>query len=180
MTGTPSSGGEGDPSGDEPAGPAGDRGDSRPLIAVDADACPVKREVYRVAMRYDLEVLLVAAQWLRVPDRGRVRLVLVKHEGRLDAADDRIVEEVGPGDIAITEDVHLAARCLEEGARVISPRGRVFDRETIGEAVATRDLMADLREAGLTTGGPDPFQKSDRSAFLQRLDEAVQASLRDL
>jgi uncharacterized protein YaiI (UPF0178 family) len=149
-----------------------------PIIAVDADACPVKREVYRVAKRYDLEVVLVAASWIRVPEDGRVRLILVKDEGKLDAADDRIVEEVGPDDIAITEDVHLASRCLDEGARVISPRGRVFSPDSIGEAVATRDLMADLREAGLTTGGPKPFQKADRSAFLQRLDETVQAILR--
>ncbi len=146
-----------------------------PMIAVDADACPVKHEVYRVAKRYDLEVILVAASWIRVPDEGRVRLVLVKDEGRLDAADDRIVEEIGPDDIAITEDVHLASRCLDKGARVISPRGRVFSPDSIGEAVATRDLMADLREAGVATGGPKPFQKADRSAFLQRLDETVQA-----
>jgi uncharacterized protein YaiI (UPF0178 family) len=145
------------------------------MIAVDADACPVKHEVYRVAKRYDLEVILVAASWIRVPDEGRVRLVLVKDEGRLDAADDRIVEEIGPDDIAITEDVHLASRCLDKGARVISPRGRVFSPDSIGEAVATRDLMADLREAGVATGGPKPFQKADRSAFLQRLDETVQA-----
>jgi len=145
------------------------------MIAVDADACPVKQEVYRVAKRYDIEVILVAAQWIRVPEEGRVQFILVKDEGKLDAADDRIVEEVGPGDIAITEDVHLAARCIEKGARVISPRGRVFSPDTIGEAVGTRDMMADLREAGVVTGGPKPFQKSDRSAFLQRLDETVQA-----
>ena len=149
-------------------------GRSTPTIVVDADACPVKQEVYRVAERYDLDVFLVAAQWVRVPDRGRVRLILVKHEDRLDAADDRIVEEIAMDDIAITEDVHLAARCLDEGAKVLSPRGRVFSRESIGEAVATRDLMADLREAGLVTGGPKPFAKTDRSEFLQRLDEMVQ------
>ena len=145
------------------------------MIAVDADACPVKQEVYRVAKRYEIDVILVAASWIRVPDDERVRLILVKDEGKLDAADDRIVEEIGPDDIAITEDVHLAARCIEKGARVISPRGRVFSPDTIGEAVATRDMMADLREAGLATGGPKPFQKADRSAFLQRLDETVQA-----
>ena len=133
-----------------------------------------------MAKRYDLRVLVVAASWIRVPDDGRVEFVLVKDEGKLDAADDRIVEEVGPGDIAITEDVHLAARCLEKGSRVISPRGRVFTDDTIGEAVATRDMMADLREAGLTTGGPKPFERRDRSRFLQRLDEAVQASRRSV
>jgi uncharacterized protein YaiI (UPF0178 family) len=145
------------------------------MIAVDGDACPVKQEIYRVAKRYGVEVLVVAATWIRVPDDDRVQFVLVKDDSKLDAADDRIVEEVGAGDIAITEDVHLAARCLDKGARVISPRGRVFSQETIGEVVSTRDMMADLREAGLTTGGPKPFQKSDRSTFLQRLDEAVQA-----
>ena len=116
----------------------------------------------------------MAAQWIRVPDTGRVRLILVRHEDRLDAADDRIVEEIAPDDVVITEDVHLAARCLDEGAKVLGPRGRVFSRESIGEAVATRDLMADLREAGLVTGGPKPFEKADRSTFLQRLDEIVQ------
>lgn len=145
------------------------------MIVVDGDACPVKQEVYRVARRYDLDVLVVAASWVTVPDDERIRFILVRDEGKLDAADDRIVEEVGEGDIAITEDVHLAARCLERGARVISPRGRVFSEETIGEAVATRDLMAGLREAGMVTGGPSPFEKSDRSAFLQRLDETVHA-----
>ena len=145
------------------------------MIAVDADACPVKQEVYRVAKRYDLEVILVAASWIRVPDDGRVRFILVKDEGKLDAADDRIVAEIGPDDVAITEDVHLASRCLDKGARVISPRGRVFSRDSIGEAVAIRDMMTDLREAGVATGGPKPFQKADRSAFLQRLDETVQA-----
>lgn len=146
-----------------------------PIIAVDADACPVKREIYRVAKRYDLEVILVAASWIRVPADGRVRLILVKDEGKLDAADDRIVEEIGADDIAITEDVHLASRCLDKGARVISPRGRVFSPDSIGQAVSIRDMMTDLREAGVATGGPKPFQKADRSKFLQRLDETVQA-----
>ena len=145
------------------------------MIVVDADACPVRQEVYRVAKRYDLEVMLVAASWIQVPKDGRIRFVLVRDDGKLNAADDRIVEEIGTDDIAITEDVHLASRCLVKGARVISPRGRVFSRDSIGEAVATRDLMADLRDAGVATGGPKPFQKTDRSAFLQRLDETVQA-----
>ncbi len=146
-----------------------------PRIVVDADACPVKQEIYRVAKRYGLEVLLVAAQWIRIPDDVHARLIVVRDEGKLDAADDRIVEDVVSGDIVVTEDVHLAARCLDRGARVLSPRGRVFSPDSIGEAVATRDLMAGLREAGMVTGGPSPFQKSDRSAFLQRLDETVHA-----
>jgi uncharacterized protein YaiI (UPF0178 family)/adenylate kinase family enzyme len=146
-----------------------------PRVIVDADACPVKDEIYRVAARYDIPVILVAASWLRIPDRGDVRLIIVKDEGRLDAADDRIVDELVADDIVITEDVHLAARCLERRAWAISPRGRVFTEEMIGEAVATRDLMAGLRDAGLVTGGPKPFQRSDRSEFLQRLDETVHA-----
>ena len=146
-----------------------------PRIVVDADACPVKGEVYRVAKRYGLDVLLVAASWIRVPDDERVRLIVVNDALKLDAADDRIVEEIGSGDIAVTDDVHLAARCLEEGARVISPRGRVFSTDSIGGAVSTRDFLARLREAGVETSGPAPFRKADRSEFLQRLDETVQA-----
>lgn len=150
-----------------------------PHIYVDADACPVKDEVYRVADRYSLPVTLVAASWLRVPDGGRVSMVVVKDGGQLDAADDWIVEHVSGGDVVVTEDILLAARCLEKEARVLTPRGRVHTRESIGEAVAMRELMADLREAGAVSGGAAPFERRDRSAFLQRLDEAVQASRRE-
>ena len=153
-------------------------GRDAPTILVDGDACPVKREVYRVAKRYGLEVIVVAASWIEVPRNEPVRFILVKDEGKLDAADDRIVEEAVRGDIVVTEDVHLAARCIERGAIVLSPRGRVFSEDTIGEAVATRDLMTGLREAGLVTGGPKPFAPADRSQFLQRLDEAVNRTLR--
>ena len=147
-------------------------------ILIDADSCPVKDEVYRVAERYDMAVVLVAERWLRVPSEPWIELVVVKNEGQLDAADDRIVEEAGVGDVVVTEDILLAGRCLEEGASVLSPRGRVFTEETIGEAVATRELMAGLRESGELTGGPPPFDKRDRSNFLQKLDQTINKARR--
>jgi len=142
-------------------------------IFVDADSCPVKNEVYKVAKRYDLHVTLVSASWFRVPSEAWISLEVVKETGDLDVADDWIVERVGIGDIVVSEDIILASRCLAKGARALNPRGRVFTPESIGEALATRELMADLREAGTITGGPAPFEKADRSRFLQRLDEAI-------
>ena len=149
-----------------------------PRILVDADSCPVKEETYRVAKRYGLGVVLVSAQWLRAPPEPWLSLEVVKDEGQLDAADDRIVEIAGAGDIVVTYDILLAGRCLEEGAQVLSPRGRVFTEDSIGEAIATRELMAGLRESGEITGGPAPFGKRDRSNFLQELDSAVNRSRR--
>ena len=142
-------------------------------IYIDADSCPVKEETYRVAGRYDLGVIVVAASWLRVPTDPRVRLEVVKETGALDVADDWIVEHVQSGDVVVSEDILLAARCLEKGAHPLTPRGREYTTATIGEAVATRELMADLRESGAVTGGPAPFTRTDRSQFLQRLDEIV-------
>jgi uncharacterized protein YaiI (UPF0178 family) len=142
-------------------------------IYVDADACPVKQEVYRVARRYDLDVTLVANSWMRVPGERRVSLEVVE-EG-FDAADDWIVEHVQPDDIVITADVPLASRCLKKGALVIGTTGKPFTEANIGQAVAIRDLLADLRGAGELTGGPRPLTKRDRSLFLQQLDEAVQS-----
>ena len=144
-------------------------------IYIDADSCPVKDEVYRVAKRYGLEVTLVAAAWMRVPTESWIHLEVVKETGGLDAADDWIVEQIGSGDIVVSEDIILASRCVEKEARALNPRGRLFTPESIGEALATRELMADLREAGTITGGPAPFEKTDRSRFLQRLDEIVNA-----
>jgi uncharacterized protein YaiI (UPF0178 family) len=145
------------------------------LIYVDADSCPVKEEVYRVAKRYGVEVVLVAGSWLRTPPEPWLRLEVVKETGGLDAADDWIVEQVDSGSIVVTDDIVLASRCLNEGAKALSSRGKVFTPESIGGALATRELMANLREAGAITGGPSGFTKSDRSRFLQELDRIVNA-----
>lgn len=143
-------------------------------IYVDGDACPVKTEIYRVALRHDLRVLVVARGRLHVPDGGRVERVRVKSD--FDAADDWIAEHIGPGDIAVTADLPLAARCLKKGAQVLAPDGRVFTEESIGEVVASRDLMEHLRAMGLPTRGPAPFTPADRSRFLSRLDGAIVAA----
>jgi uncharacterized protein YaiI (UPF0178 family) len=142
-------------------------------IFVDADACPVKQEVYRVARRYRLEVTLVANSWMRVPDEAWLRLEVV--EDGFDAADDWIVEHVQAHDIVITADIPLASRCLKKGARVIGSTGKPFTDDNIGSAVATRDLLSELRGAGEITGGPPPLKKTDRSRFLQQLDEVIQS-----
>ena len=141
-------------------------------IFVDADACPVKQEVYRVASRCRLNVTLVANSWMRVPNEQWIALEVVK--GGFDAADDWIVAHVQPHDIVITADIPLASRCLKEGARVIGPTGKAFTEDNIGQAVATRDLLSELRDAGEITGGPPPLKKRDRSRFLQQLDEVIQ------
>lgn len=146
-------------------------------VYVDADACPVKQEVYRVARRYGLEVTLVANSWMRIPDEQGLALEVVE-EG-FDAADDWIVEHVGPADVVVTADVPLASRCLKAGARVIGPTGRPFTDGNIGQAVATRDLLAGIRGAGEMTGGPPPITRRDRSRFLQQLDEVIQSIRRD-
>jgi uncharacterized protein len=141
-------------------------------IFVDADACPVKEEVYRVASRYALKVTLVANSWMRVPEKRWIALEVVG-DGP-DAADDWIVEHVKPDDIVITADILLASRCLKIGAGVIGTTGKPFTEDNIGSAVATRDLLSELRGAGEITGGPPPLTKRDRSRFLQQLDNAVQ------
>lgn len=142
-------------------------------IFVDADACPVKQEVYRVAKRYDLGVTLVAGSWMRVPEEDKLSLKVVG-EG-MDAADDWIVEHLDVDDIVITADVPLAARCLEKAAYALGPKGKPFTQENIGSALATRDLLSALRDCGEVLGGPPPFDKRDRSRFLHQLDEAVNA-----
>jgi uncharacterized protein YaiI (UPF0178 family) len=146
-------------------------------IFIDADACPVKPEVYRVAKRYRLNVTLVANSRMRVPDERWITLETVK-EG-FDAADDWIVEHVQPQDIVITADIPLASRCLKRGAQVIGPTGKVFTENNIGGIVATRDLLSELRGAGEMTGGPPPLKKLDRSRFLQKLDEIIQSIRRN-
>ncbi len=142
-------------------------------IFVDADACPVKQEVYRVAVRYRLDVILVANSWMRVPNERWIALEVV--EDGFDAADDWIVEHVQPHDIVVTADIPLANRCLKAGACVIGTTGNPFTENNIGEAVATRDLLSELRGTGEITGGPPPLNKRDRSRFLQQLDEVIQS-----
>ncbi len=142
-------------------------------IFVDADGCPVKQEVYRVAKRYGLKVTLVSNSRMRAPQEGWLEAVVV--DGQVNAADHWIVEHVNKNDIVITGDIPLASRCLERGARVLAPTGRVFTQEGIGEALANRELLSHLRDLGTPTGGPAPFEKRDRSRFLQRLDETIQA-----
>jgi uncharacterized protein YaiI (UPF0178 family) len=147
-------------------------------IYVDADACPVKEEVYRVARRYGIKVYVVANAPLRVPAEELIELVEVR--GGFDAADHWIAERIGPGDIAITADIPLADRCLRRGARVLGPKGLAFTEESIGDAVATRALLDMLRQSGQFGGGPAPFTKEDRSRFLSKLDESIHATRRDL
>jgi uncharacterized protein YaiI (UPF0178 family) len=142
-----------------------------PDIFIDGDGCPVKQEVYRVARRHDLKVYVVSNAWMRTPSAGRVEAVRV--DDQFDAADDWIAEHVAEKDIVITSDIPLAARCLEAGARVLGPKGKLFTADNIGEALANRDLMAHLRESGMMTGGPAPFAKKDRSRFLQNLHELI-------
>ncbi len=146
-------------------------------VFIDADACPVKDEVYRVAGRYHLNVTVVANSRMRVPDDPRVRLEIVG-DG-LDVADDWIVAHVETGDIVVTADIPLASRCVQAGASAIGSTGNVFTEDNIGSAVATRNLMSDLRSAGETTGGPPPIGKRDRSRFLQKLDDVIQSIRRD-
>jgi uncharacterized protein YaiI (UPF0178 family) len=145
-------------------------------IYIDADGCPVKDEVYRVARRYALKVYLVSNRVIRIPEEELFELVIVK--GQFDATDDWIVEHVSANDIAVSADIPLAARCLAKGARVLDPKGRIFTQESIGGVLANRDLMAHLRDLGNFTGGPGPFAKRDRSRFLQNLDSLIQASFK--
>jgi uncharacterized protein YaiI (UPF0178 family) len=140
-------------------------------IYVDADACPVKNEVYRVAERHGLKVTIVANSPIAVPREPWVERVVVG--GAMDAADDWIAGRVGPGDIVITADVPLASRGVKAGATVIAPTGKPFDEGSIGLAVATRNLLHDLRGAGEITDGPPPFAPRDRSRFLSMLDLAI-------
>jgi uncharacterized protein len=140
-------------------------------IYVDADACPVKPEVYRVAERHGLKVLIVANSFINTPREPWIERVLVS-DG-FDAADNWIAERAGSDDIVITTDVPLAHRCVTAGASVIAPNGKPFTENSIGMALATRDLMQTLRESGEITGGPRPFSPRDRSAFLSALDQTV-------
>lgn len=141
-------------------------------IYIDADGCPVKDEVLRVATRYGLPTTFVANMGLTLPRRDSVRLVVV--DDAADAADDWIAEHVAEADIVITADIPLAARCIAKRAHVLGPRGRELTDDTIGQVLASRDLMEELRGTGMVTGGPRPFEKKDRSLFLQALDRIIQ------
>lgn len=145
--------------------------DNKICVFVDADACPVKAEIYKVAERHSVSVVLVANSYMAVPRDADVKLIVVGK--RFDEADDWIAERAGAASVVITADIPLASRCVASGAQVISPTGRVFTENSIGNVLATRNLMQDLREAGTITTGPKPFSPKDRSAFLSALDIAI-------
>lgn len=140
-------------------------------ILVDADACPVKEEIYKVAFRHGVTVTIVSNSPIRVPARELIERQVVS-DG-FDAADDWIAERAGAEAVCITADILLADRCLKAGARVIAPNGKPFTASSIGGAIATRAIMADLRAGGDAIGGPPPFAKADRSRFLSTLDEVL-------
>jgi len=142
-----------------------------PRILVDADACPVKDEIYRVAWRTEVPVTIVSNSYLRVPDHPLIERVVVSDA--FDAADDWIAAAASAATIVITADILLADRALKAGATVIAPNGKPFTASSIGAAIATRAIMADLRAGGDQLGGPAPFAKADRSRFLSVLDEAI-------
>lgn len=142
-----------------------------PHILVDADACPVKDEIYKVAWRHDAPVTIVANSFIRIPDHPRIGREIVS-DG-FDAADDWIAARAQAGTVVVTADILLADRCLKAGATVLAPTGKPFTSSSIGAAIATRAIMADLRAGGDQLGGPAPFARADRSRFLQALDEAL-------
>ncbi len=143
-------------------------------IYVDADACPVKNEVERIATRHELETYLVCDGGIRPPLNPLIQLVVV-NQGT-DAADDWIAEHIERADICVTDDIPLAGRCLKGGAFAIKPNGNTYTDDSIGLALATREIMQGLRETGEMTGGPHPFRKADRSKFLDRMEKTVQAA----
>jgi uncharacterized protein len=140
-------------------------------IYIDADACPVKDEIYRVAGRHSLPVSVVAGQFIRVPQDPLIERIAAG--SGMDAADDWIAERAGKGDIVVTSDIPLASRCVKAGAEVIAPNGKPFSEQSIGMTLAVRNLMTDLRSTGEVTGGPRSFSPRDRSAFLSALDQTI-------
>src|ERR1700744_1708122 len=140
-------------------------------IYVDADACPVKDEIYRVAARHALPVSVVAGNFIRVPQDPLIERIAAG--SGMDAADDWIAERAGKGDIVITSDIPLASRCVKSGADVIAPNGKPFTEQSIGMTLAVRNLMTDLRSSGEVPGGPRGFSPRDRSAFLSVLDQTI-------
>ena len=143
------------------------------MIYIDADACPVKEETYKVADRYCVKVCVVANSWMRTPLNGRVTLQVVP--GGFDAADDWIADHAGSGDIVVTGDIPLAARCIRTGARVLGTRGEEFTEAGIGDALAMRALKDQLRQTGEIVDGPAPMDRKSRSRFLSCLDEIINA-----
>ena len=148
-------------------------------IYVDADACPVREEIYRVVARLQLNVFIVSngSRPIRPPSASNVRMVLVGDTA--DAADDWIAEHISATDVCVTSDIPLASRCLKQGARVVSPTGKQWTQANIGNALAGREIARHLRELGANTRGPSPLTKRDRSRFLSALDTALQAALRE-
>jgi uncharacterized protein len=148
-------------------------------IYVDGDACPVREEVYRVAARLSLQVIVVSngSRPIRPPGLDNVRMIMV--DDKADAADDWIAERVADADICVTADIPLASRCLAKGARAIAPTGKVWISDNIGHALAGREVARHLRELGTGGGGPAPFSRADRSKFLSALDTLVQAAQRE-
>jgi hypothetical protein len=148
-------------------------------IYVDGDACPVREEIYRVAARLRLNVLVVSngSRPIRPPDASNVRMVPVGNDA--DAADDWIAGHISAMDVCVTSDIRLASRCLKKGARVVSPTGKQWTQANIGNALVGREIARHLRELGRNTGGPAPLTKKDRSRFLSALDTALQAALRE-
>ncbi|VAV89240.1 protein of unknown function DUF188 [hydrothermal vent metagenome] len=144
-----------------------------PHIYIDADACPVRDEVYKVADRHSVPVIVVSNSYMRVPQSSLITQQVVSD--KFDAADDYIAERAGPSSVVITADILLAERCLKKDAIVIGPNGKAFDKQSIGGIVATRAIMNDLRAGavGENIGGPPPFGPKDRSRFLQSLHEAL-------
>jgi hypothetical protein len=140
-------------------------------LFIDADACPVKDEIYKVARRYRLPVKVVANAFMMVPQDPLIERVIV--DAGPDVADDWIAERAGPGDVVISSDIPLASRCLKAGAQVLKPNGQPFTADSIGSALAGREIGEHLRSMGEITSGPKPFGPADRSKFLQALDEAV-------
>ena len=145
-------------------------------IFIDADACPVKDEVYKVAGRYALKTWVVSNSYMMIPSSSRIERVVV--DAGPDVADDWIAEHIAPGDVCITNDIPLAERVLQAGGQAITPSGKPFTANSIGAAIAQRALMEQLRSTGDVMGGPKPFDRQDRSRFLQALDEAIQKELR--
>lgn len=145
-------------------------------IYIDADACPVKEETYKVAVRYGLRCVVVSNSFMQIPTSPLITRIIVA--AGADAADDWIAEQAAPGDVVVTSDIPLAARVLAKEAHAIAPYGRPFTNDSIGLALAQRALLEHIRSTGETTGGPPPFSSSDRSRFLQALDQAIVREMR--